>query len=132
MLPDAITLNVDETNTSTQVSTTWTRTDFLNTRSVYHAGSHSLLLRDTLDFYRTFPSKSGNFNGTAKCSFKITDDAIVDGVDSTTSLVAPIIGQVSFSIPVGASDVDCLKLRQRIIALLDSDATMNKLFSLEV
>lgn len=132
MLPDTITLNVDEANNSVNVSTTWTRVDFFNTRSVYNAAGHSVVERDLLNFYRTAPTKSGNYNGVAKCALKITDDVSVPGVDTTTTVVAPLIGEVAFSVPVGSTAVQQKKLRQRIIALLDDEATMAKLFAGEV
>lgn len=129
---DTFTVQVDEANNAVNVATLFTKVDYSGNKSIFQAPAHSLLLRDKLEFFRTYPTKSGNFNGVAKCGFKLTDDEIVAGVDQSTSLVAPEIGQVSFSVPVGVTAASSKKLRQRIIAILDNDTIMDKLFNLEV
>jgi hypothetical protein len=132
MLDNIITLQVDETHTSTPVETVYTRVDFLNNRSIYESEDHTLVERDILGFYRSTPTKSGNFNGTAKSAFKLTSDQSVPGVDTTTTLVAPLIGEVSFSIPIGTDAAEVLKLRQRMVALLNDDDILDALNTLQV
>lgn len=127
MLDNTITLAVDLLNSGTTTNQAFSRLEEFANRSKYMAPGHTLALRDTLDMYRTFPSKTKNFNGVAKSGFKFTTDIEVDGADTTTTVVAPMIGEVSFSLPVGFTTAQLIILRQRIIALLDSDALMLRL-----
>jgi len=48
----------------------------------------------------------------------------VTGVDGTTTVTAPIIVEVSFSVPVGATAAQTMLHRQRALALLDLDSVM--------
>lgn len=124
MLDNTITLAVDEANNSTPVNNVYNRyQEFLN-RTIYHFSASTLTFRDILGFYRTEPKTNGNFKGVAKTSMKITTDIEVDGVDSATSITAPLIGEVSFSVPVGATAAEAMLLRQRLIAALDDDTLM--------
>jgi hypothetical protein len=85
--------------------------------------------RDSLTLYRTFQKVNGNFKGTAKSAFKFTWDRSVTGVDGVAALTAPIISEVSFSVPVGVTEADMLICRQRQIALLDDDTIMTALMN---
>lgn len=123
MLPNTITLAVDELNNETPVDETLTRFEENLNRSTYVGDSHSVEAKDTLNFYRTVPKPNGNFKGVAKTAFKFSRDTVVTGVDST-SVSAPIIVEVSFSIPVGVTDADKLLARQRALAMLDLDSVM--------
>jgi hypothetical protein len=58
---------------------------------------------------------------------KFTDDVEVSGVDSSTTLAAPMILEISFSIPVGTAATDVKHLRQRALAALDDDSVMDAL-----
>lgn len=127
MLDNTVTLPVDLLNSGVTTNQVYTRHEEFANRSKYISPAHSLGLRDTLDMYRTFPNKTKTFNGVAKSGFKFTTDIEVPGADSTTSVVAPEIAEVSFSLPVGFTTVQLLILRQRIIALLDNDSIMNRL-----
>jgi hypothetical protein len=51
----------------------------------------------------------------------------VAGVDSSTTLTAPIILDLSFSVPIGATIADVKHLRQRLMALIDNDSFMDAL-----
>lgn len=124
MQPNTITLPVDETNTNVVVNHVLSRFEEFQNRSTYIESNHSVAARDQLQFYRTFPKASGNFRGTSKCSVKFTKDLQVTGVDGVSSLTSPIIVEVSFSIPVGASTAEILLARQKAIALLDLDSVM--------
>lgn len=121
MLDNTITLSVDKLNTGSPTDVIFTRYEEFQNRSMYKSPDHSLISRDTLGFYRTMPKKSGNFNGVAKSSLKFTIDKTVDGVDTTTENVAPQIGEISFSLPIGFSAAEAMELRQRMIAALDDD-----------
>lgn len=128
MLDNTITLAVDVLNNGTTVNKVFSRhDDTLPNRSKYISDSHTLASRDILDFYRTPPKKSGNFNGVAKTGFKFTTDYVVAGADASTDVIAPQIAEVSFSLPIGFTTAQLVVLRQRIIALLDNDALMKRL-----
>lgn len=127
MLANTITLPVDLANTGSTTDLVLTRLEEFQNRSVYKTPTHSLITRDTLSFYRTMPKKSGNFNGVAKSALKFTVDKEVEGVDTTTTIVAPQIGEISFSLPIGFTAAEALVLRQRLIAALDDDTIMAQL-----
>lgn len=126
MLPNAIVLTVDEDNSgSGTVDYAYSRHDDFQNRSLYIRSDHSLASRRILGFYRTPPKVSGNSNGVAKCSLKITEDATIPGVNSETTLKMPIIGEVSFALPVGVTNAQATALRQALVALLDRDDIMD-------
>lgn len=128
MQPNAVTLSVDEQNDGVgPVNHVFTRFEEYQNRSVYISDTHSISARDTLGLYRTFPKASGNFKGVAKTAFKFSKDVTVPGVDGVSQLSAPIIVDVSMSIPVGATHEAILIARQRALALLDLDSVMTPL-----
>jgi hypothetical protein len=129
MQPNTITLAVDELNTDITTDHVFQRFEEFQNRSVYIGPNHTVAGRNQLSFYRTFPKQSGNFRGTAKSAVKFTLDKTVLGVDGSSSIVAPLIVEVSFSIPVGTTDADILVMRQSALALLDSDTVMQPLNS---
>lgn len=127
MLANSITLAVDEANTGTTTDAVFTRQDEFQNHSRYTGPGHSLDSRDTLDVYRTYPTRNGNYRGVAKSSLKFTLDLSVAGVDSTTSLISPLIVELSMSKPLGVSDADVVEARQRVLAALDDDTLMNQI-----
>lgn len=127
MLDNSLTLSVDVAHDSNLVDITYTRFDELLNRSVYNSENHNDLKRDTLGFYRTLPKKSGNSRGVKKSAFKLTQDQDVPGVDATTTLVAPAIFDVSSSLPVGTSPAVVMEMRQRLVALINSDVFIKRL-----
>jgi hypothetical protein len=127
MQPDQLVLPVDPLNNGTVVNETFTRFEAYQNRTSYIGPLHAPDARNTLAIYRTFPTKSGNFKGTAKTSVKFTEDLQVAGVDSSTTLTAPIILDLSFSVPIGATIADVKHLRQRLMALIDNDSFMDAL-----
>jgi hypothetical protein len=124
MQPNLITLPVDLLNNDTTTDLDLTRFEEYVNRSVYVTDNHMISARDTLGLYRTFPKQSGNFLGVQKTCVKFTRDYVVDGADGVTTVKAPCIVEVSFSVPVGMSDADILIMRQRAVALLDDDSVM--------
>lgn len=125
MLADVITLAVDEDNSGSGTANhVYSRFETHLNRSSYISGNHALGARDTLTFYRTLPKSSGNFRGVAKGALKFSQDIVVDGVDGVSQITAPIIVEVSMSIPVGATPAQTLIARQRAITLLDDDTVM--------
>lgn len=130
MLANEITLTVDEANdgdTTADVDHVYTRFEEFQNRTTYIGATHSLSNRDTLGFYRTFPKANGNFKGVIKNAVKFTKDLSVIGVDGVATLTSPLIVEVNFSIPVGATTAEVLLARQKALALLDLDTVMNKL-----
>jgi len=126
MQPNEITLVVDVENNSSPTSVDYTRYQEQENRVTYISENHTLESRDQLQFYRTFPTKTGNFKGVMKSAVKFTRDYSVAGVDGN-DITAPIIAEVSFSIPVGCSNAHAVAIRQAVIALLDTDSVMNDL-----
>lgn len=127
MQPNQIILTVDPENTGVTESQTYDRYEESLNKSVYIGATHVPESRDTMALYRTQPTKSGNFKGVAKSAVKFTEDIAVAGVDSSTTLTAPMIVDVSFSIPVGATDAQVEEIRQRVIAALDDSVMMRGL-----
>lgn len=125
MQPNVITLSVDEANDGVDpVNHVFTRFEEYLNRAVYIGASHTMATKDTLSLYRTFPKPSGNFKGVSKSSFKFSQDISVTGADGVSQISAPIIVDVSFSIPVGATASQVMIARQRALALLDLDAVV--------
>jgi len=127
MQPNVITLAVDVANNGTPVDTDFTRFEEFQNRSVYVGDNHTLANRDQLSFYRTFPKASGNFPGVAKTAAKFTYDVVITGNDGVAQIVAPMIVEASFAFPVGTTAAQRLEMRQRAIALLDSDTIIEPL-----
>lgn len=126
MLPNTITLAVDEANNATLINAVFSRDEEYLNRTVYAAANSSIIMRDTLGFYRTKPTKNGNFLGVAKSTIKFTVDQIVDGADGVAHFTQPVLAEVSFSIPVGTPAAAVKEIRQRIVALLDRDDIMTE------
>lgn len=127
MLANQIDLSVDATNVGTPATQSYDRYEEFQNRSVYIGADHLPEARNMFAVYRTFPTKSGNFKGVSKSAVKFTQDAEVPGVDSATTLTAPIIIEVSFSVPVGCTNAELMEMRQRAIAALDDDTLMDAL-----
>lgn len=125
--PESFTLSVDVTHTSTPVDQDWSLLDRVGNRSLYLAESHLPTAKDTLNFYRTFPKPTSVFNGVQKSAFKFSTDKVVTGADGVSQIVAPLIIEVSFSIPVGVDAAALLAGRQRVVALINSDTMMDDL-----
>jgi hypothetical protein len=128
MQPDVITLAVDEENDGVGlVNHVYSRFDEYQNRTTYIGADHSLQSRNTLGLYRTLPKSNGNFRGVAKSAVKFSQDITVDGLDGVSQITAPIIVEVSVSLPVGATPADALIARQRVVALVDRDDIMTPL-----
>lgn len=127
MQNDQLDLNVDAANTGTTAVETYSRYEEYQNRSVYIGDGHLPEQRDTLSLYRTFPTRTGNFKGVSKSAIKVTCDVDVPGVDSSTTLTAPIILDLSFSVPVGVDASSLKHARQRLLAMIDDDTFMDSL-----
>lgn len=123
MLAETYELPVDVLNNGTTEDQTLKRDDYVTNRSTYvFEDSHDREARDQVQFYRTYGKRSGNSRGSDKCAIKITTDISVDNADGSGQIILPLIGEVSFSIPLGTTDAQTLVLRQRLVALLDEDS----------
>lgn len=127
MQPNTINLVVDPLNNGTTETQAFERYEEYQNRSSYIGDGHTPDNRNALAMYRTFPTRTGNFKGVAKSSVKFTKDVAVPGVDGVASITAPIIIEVSYSVPVGTTTADLVEARQRAIALQDLDTIMNAL-----
>lgn len=127
MLDNVLTLAVDHDRDATPTDEDYTRFEENLNRSLYVGDDHSVESRNTMTVTRSLPTVSGNFRGVKKTSLKFTQDYEVAGVDATTTLVAPIIISVSFSVPVGATAAAAMHLRERVRAALDDQDLMTRL-----
>lgn len=106
---------------------TATRSESLVGRTTYQiSGTHSLIARDIVQFYRTYPKRAGNSRGNAKCAIKLTTDVSVPNADGSGDIVLPLIGEVTFSLPVGVTPAQTLALRQRITSLLNDTTGLSE------
>lgn len=127
MQANTLTFQVDATNTGTPAALALDRYEEASNRSVYVTAVHTPGSREMIALTRALPTKSGNFRGVSKGSLKFTQDVSVTGVDSNTTILAPIIVEVSFSLPVGCDADDVKRARQIIIGALDDDTFSDKL-----
>lgn len=115
MLENTLTLNL--ANGGTPVNISIARIDVLQNRSVYHEPTHSTTMRKTVGFYRTLPKRSGDFLGVAKSAVKSTIDLPVLNAKGET-ITSPVIGEISFSVPIGATEANIDSLLDRLEALI--------------
>lgn len=130
MLDNSITLDVDVTNdgaTTANETQVYSRYEEHLNRSVYIAADHTVAAPHTLSFYRTQPKVNGNFPGMAKSAVKFSECLAITGSDGVSTLKIPLIAEISFAVPVGTTPAQLMEMRQRSIALLDDDITMDKL-----
>lgn len=124
MLPNSITLAVDEANDSNPVNHILARAEESSNKSVYYDEDHTVAARNTCTFLRTFPKQNGNFYGTLKTSVKFTKDVVVVGVNGE-DIKVPLISEASFSFPVGIDNAAATLARQKLVAMLDDDTVMD-------
>lgn len=124
MQPNSITLAVDTANNGTLSNKEFTRFESLTNRSTYIGPGHTLQSRNCIQLYRTLPKRAGNFLGSAKTSLKLTVDVEVPNADGTGTIVAPMIVEVSYSIPVGIVPAVIVEGRQTVVAISDRDDIM--------
>lgn len=126
MLDNTLQFSVDVANDDVLVNLDFERSEEYLNRSVYTGQGHTLVNREIVAFYRTPVKAVGNYRGPAKSSFKLTTDVTVDGVDTSTSLIAPLIMEASFSVPIGTDDAAVEKMRQTMLSILSDDALFSK------
>jgi hypothetical protein len=128
-MSDTITLSVDVANDGNLVNSIFTkaRTLLNGARTLFFGPTHETSLPDTLAIYVSDAKPNGNFKGVTRPGLKRTSTIVVPGIDPTTSITSPLIGNVEFSVPVGATSEECMILRQELIAALDDDTIMEPL-----
>jgi len=126
MQPNTITLAVDTANSGSTTNKAYDRHEELVNRTTYSGPDHSFSTVNTMQLYRTNPVRSGSFLGAAKTSVKFTKAVTVASAEGEDTSF-PLIGEVSFSIPVGTDVAIVKELRQTILALLDRDDIMDPL-----
>lgn len=100
-------------------------------RSTYIGEAHSLQVRNTMQLYRTFPKKNGSSLGVAKAAVKITMDIEVPNALGE-DVIMPLIGEASFSLPVGCTDTHWAGVVSRLRSILGSAAASALFNSLEI
>lgn len=86
-----------QTVTATRIGTSG------NDKSTYNLAGHSTLKRRMLSFSRTYPKRSGSYYGVARGAMKVTiDREVLDAKGA--SVIAPDILDISFGLPVGATE----------------------------
>lgn len=125
--PSTITLSVDaDLDGASPADEVYGSFDDPANRHIYHGENHTPIARDTMTMYRTLPKKTATFHGVTKSSLKFSMDVTVDTPDGNTT-VSPIIGSVSFSVPVGATDADVTHVAARIKAAIAKDGWFEEL-----
>lgn len=127
-----IVLSVDTANSGSTTNETFVVTDPSGGRSSYILDGTDLGDREELVLFGTRPKRAGNFRGVIRSGVKFTKAVSVPGVDATDSIDSDIILNLSASVPVGASETDLVHLRQRLVAILDDDAIMEKVMELAI
>lgn len=112
-------------NGGTPINANFVRIDVVGNRSLYHGPEHSNIARNTMNFYRTPVKKSGNFLGVMKSAVKFTRDLdVLNAVGDP--IVSPEIGEISFSIPVGATEGEVNVLLDHILAMVEGQRAIIK------
>jgi len=125
MQPNVVTLTAPKDGVSTSFE--YSRYEETQNRSVYIAADHLPDARNMFTVTRSFPTRNGNFKGVGKTSVKFTEDRSIAGVDSSSTLTAPTIIEVSFSVPVGMNVSHVSDLRERVRAILADSSFMDAL-----
>lgn len=118
-LPETFILNTitDGGSTATESeAATYTRFRQETDKTTYVGADHAVDSREKLEFYRTEPKRSGNYRGSSKTAAKFTLDVSVATVDGGT-IMAPIVLELSSSIPVGADEAVVSELQRRMSVL---------------
>lgn len=120
MQPNLITLPVDVLNNGTLVNKDYTRFEESPGKAVYIGPGHLPQARNTMSLARILPKRAGDYLGVTKTSAKFTQDVTVLDAKGA-SITAPVIFEVSASVPIGTTAAMTKELRQRIIALYDME-----------
>lgn len=125
--PAIITLAVDKANNGTTTDVEFRSFDSTSTKSTYESATSTVVARDQLALYRTFAKRNGIFLGSTKTTAKFTQDITVTNAEGTGDVKVPLIVEINFSVPVGATPAQTEEVRQRALALLDRTDLMSNL-----
>lgn len=128
MQSNTITLPVDVLNNGTPVNKEFVRSEETINRTTYRGPGHTVASRNIMQFYRTFPKRSGNFLGALKPTVKFTRDVTVPNADGSGDTVVPLIIEVAASLPVGVTAALSKEMRQHVVAALDLEEVIALLF----
>lgn len=128
MQANTITLSVDVDRTATPVDEVFTRFDYQGNWSEYRAANHAVDARNMFRMYRTLPKISGNYKGSAKSALKFTFDQEVETVDGGVT-DAPIILELSASVPVGTTAANLIHALERMAAALKNTTVIDGLIA---
>lgn len=123
MLENTITLFLN--NGGTPINAVFARIDVFQNRSVYHGPGHSTVSPNLLNFYRTPSKASGNFLGVMKSAAKVTKATTVMNALGVATIV-PRIGEMSFSVPVGATEANVDDLFDHLEGLIEGQRAVLK------
>jgi hypothetical protein len=129
MQDNVITLSVDAANDGSPVNQDYSRHHETTDRTTYIGTTHTEAEREQFQLYRTAAKRSGVSRGSRKCAIKFTQDVSVLNADGSGDIVLPLIGEVSFAIPLGVTDAQLVELRQRLVSILDDDSIAGSLMS---
>lgn len=122
-----IILNVDTANNGTTTEETFSLVRPEEGKATYMLDGSALADKEQLTLFASLPKRSGNFLGVVRSSVKATKAISVPSTVSGEDLTSEIIAQVNFSVPEGTTLADLVHIRQRLVAMLDSDALMLEL-----
>lgn len=123
MQPDIITLAA-----GTAEEIVFKRYSEYDSRTVYIAPDHSVAMKDILTLYRTEPKAVTNYFGAAKSAMKFSKDFTV-ALPTGGNGRAPLIVELSLSVPVGVTKTEALSMAQRVTSLLAADDVAADLIS---
>lgn len=126
MQDNTITLAVDVANNATLVDKAFVRYLEEPSKTTYRGPGDTLVERNQMVFFRTPPKRTGNYLGSAKSGVKFTRDVTVAQADGNDTK-APLIVEVSFSLPVGTTAAVSKEMRQTALAILDREDVIGKL-----
>jgi hypothetical protein len=122
MQDNTITLSVDAANDDNASNEVYNRYEETANRTTYVGSGHALDAREQFQLYRTAPKRNGESRGNLRVTVKFTEDIEVSNASGTGDITLPLIGEVSFSVPLGTTAAQTQHLRQRIVSFLDLDA----------
>jgi hypothetical protein len=126
---NTLTLSVDPTNSGTPEPRPFDLVEIDKDKTTYQGAFHMGDIRELLQLYRTAAKRSGTSRGQEKCSVKFTKDVSVLNADGSGNIILPLIGQVSFSVPLGTTDLAMQECRQHIVSFLDDDTAAGSLMT---
>lgn len=123
---ETLSLPVDRLNDGNPAAEAWSRYDFGGNSSTYHGPNHTFSEQEALKFTRNSPTPSGTYPGTRRSTMKLTRGLPNTDLEGN-SVVHNAIIDITFSFPIGISETEMVKVRQVLVAAMDSDTIMDDL-----